>query len=349
MKRTLFKIILVVCGLVVGFILCEIGARVWLWRQFSIWPEHLTDNIPTDPNRDIKQVETMRTDENPRIIFRLKPGLRGQLMNVPVELNHLGMRCDDLFEERTSDTLRIVSLGDSTMFGWRVHREESYMEVTRAELQRHFGDSRRVELLNMAVPGYMTVQEVELFLEEGLRYKPDIVVIQFDPNDFYVPYFVLRPRLFRLDKLYLREVRRLMRGEYAKPEAIAGDGDLSLIPEEYRSLQDWKAFHEAVETLAQSAKGVGARVYAVMLAEDVPMDGSNFESEPKRAARETFQNAGFKIIDTHPPVAEFMLAHGLDFMALCIDSNDKHPNPARHQIMADEIVRVLKSDLKEPR
>jgi hypothetical protein len=47
------------------------------------------------------------------------------------------------------------------------------------------------------VPGYNTQLEVEALRDKGLKYKPDVVVIGWCLNDFYLPFFMLQKENFR--------------------------------------------------------------------------------------------------------------------------------------------------------
>ena len=47
-----------------------------------------------------------------------------------------------------------------------------------------------MEIINTAVPGYNTVMEIETMKENGLRYKPDIVIVGYIVNDFDLPNFI---------------------------------------------------------------------------------------------------------------------------------------------------------------
>ncbi len=39
------------------------------------------------------------------------------------------------------------------------------------------------EIINLAIPGYNTVQELILLKEWGFTYRPDLIIVGFAPND----------------------------------------------------------------------------------------------------------------------------------------------------------------------
>lgn len=93
---------------------------------------------------------------------------------VLVRTNALGMR------DRPHDPLpapggfRIVVLGDSFMEAYQVPLEQSLPYLLQERLA-----SRGVEVLNLGVGGYSTAQELLALEEDGLRYRPDLVVLAF--------------------------------------------------------------------------------------------------------------------------------------------------------------------------
>jgi len=77
-------------------------------------------------------------------------------------------------------TRRILILGDSNTFGANVVREQTYPRVLET-LLRQRGAS--VEVISMAYGGWATDQELEALVNEGLSYRPDLVLVQFTIND----------------------------------------------------------------------------------------------------------------------------------------------------------------------
>ncbi len=71
--------------------------------------------------------------------------------------------------------LIVVALGDSVTYGTHVTQEERWTEVLETALRtRHPG--RRVEVLNMAVPGYTLEQMARVYEDVARPYQPNLVV-----------------------------------------------------------------------------------------------------------------------------------------------------------------------------
>ena len=93
--------------------------------------------------------------------------------------NELGLRDDPVSDDGAR---RILSLGDSCTFGWRVPQQGAYPQQLQALLDRSYG-AGRFRVINAGFPGYTIVQGLAYLRERGLALKPEIVVIAFGFND----------------------------------------------------------------------------------------------------------------------------------------------------------------------
>jgi lysophospholipase L1-like esterase len=115
---------------------------------------------------------------NPAIAHVHKPNVSAHLMGVDVRINSDGLRDREYPEER-NEKYRIIFLGDSLTLGWGVRQEESFEHLLEEELGRR----APVEILNFGTGNYNTEQETNLFIEKGLKYRPDKVVLFYFIND----------------------------------------------------------------------------------------------------------------------------------------------------------------------
>lgn len=133
-----------------------------------------------------------------------KPNLR----NMPVfedkilNTNSSGLRgAKDYSYGKHPTNMRIVILGDSFTFGDGVSDTETYSYYLQQMIPT-------VEVINMGVHGYGHDQMLILFMEEGLKYQPDIVILGFVYADTY------------------RNVLRFR--DYAKPKFVFDNGELKV-------------------------------------------------------------------------------------------------------------------------
>ncbi len=96
--------------------------------------------------------------------------------SVQVTYNSTGWRDEEHNLENDHDTFRILVLGDSFMEGYSVELEDMFHK----QIER-LGRKERIdiEVINLGVGGYGTLQEYLVFRDIGRHYKPDIVLLGF--------------------------------------------------------------------------------------------------------------------------------------------------------------------------
>lgn len=129
--------------------------------------------------------------DNGRDVYQLQPTLSLEFGHKTLRTNADGMRADhDYPVERLPNSVRIIGIGDSGMFGWNTEQGENYMAVLESLLKAR-SDGVTYEVLNLAVPGYNTQLEVEHLRAVGLKYQPDVVVLGWCVNDYQLPMFLI--------------------------------------------------------------------------------------------------------------------------------------------------------------
>lgn len=114
-----------------------------------------------------------------------KPDVNGEVKTAPGNFfrrshNNRGLRSlSGAAYEKPAGTKRVLLIGDSFFWGYNVNDDEVLSEILRQRL------GAGVEVLNGAVPGYGTDQELLWLAEEGLKYRPDYVILGcFPTNDW---------------------------------------------------------------------------------------------------------------------------------------------------------------------
>jgi lysophospholipase L1-like esterase len=97
-----------------------------------------------------------------------------------IRTNSAGLREREIPYDRTPGRRRILCLGDSTVVGFEVAEEDRFTRVAERVLRE---SGRDVEILNAGFRGYGTDQILLFLREEGLRYRPDVVVYFWSTND----------------------------------------------------------------------------------------------------------------------------------------------------------------------
>jgi lysophospholipase L1-like esterase len=287
----------------------------------------------------------VRLSSNPRIIYELVPGLDVTFLGAPLRTNADGFRGPLVPPSRTRPAVRVVGLGDSVMFGWGVSEEDTYLARLRSRLGRA-SPGVAWEVVNTAVPGYNTAMEVETLEAKGLRFDPDVVILNFVGNDLGLPNFVEeRPDVLSLRRSFLLDfVRARLHGESepgprlvgVSPEArrFGGEADLARVPLRFHGLVGPRPWRAAMERLRDLSRARGFEV--LMLA----------HPEIFGYARDTAQELGFPLVETGESVRAWARERGLPDIQgppLTVTAEDPHPSAIGHAIIATVLEERLRS------
>jgi len=124
--------------------------------------------------------KTYRLSDNRNLLYELLPNSTATIRGKEYAINDTGFR-DKNYPQIKLNTTRIICVGDSITYGWRVPLEKTYHK----QLEKLFNKKKsKVDIMGMGVPGYNTVQEYYLIREKALDFNPDMVILQICPNDF---------------------------------------------------------------------------------------------------------------------------------------------------------------------
>jgi hypothetical protein len=149
---------------------------------------------------------------DPVLGWSLRPATQGWFTKryaaarpVFVRVSDAGFRDREHALDKPDGVFRVAVLGDEQSEAMHVELDDSWWSQLGRELEGcSVAGGRRVEMLNFAVNGYGTAQELVLLESVAMRYRPDLVLLQFsagnDPqnNSFALSHDKQRP-YFRLD------------------------------------------------------------------------------------------------------------------------------------------------------
>ena len=165
--RLVKKTALLLAGVVVSFLVAEIAVRL----------------LRVAPRVAILDTGRFRLSDDPRIGYEPIPGYEYHFTRKSYRGrgNSLGLRDREHELDKLPGTLRIAVLGDSIAAGLKI---DDRADVFPFVLERMLnGNDLNAEVLNFAVNGYNTMQEVALFERSGLTYQPDLVLVAYCLND----------------------------------------------------------------------------------------------------------------------------------------------------------------------
>ena len=298
------------------------------------------------------------------IVYELKPNVRGRFMGQPLLINSQGLRDYEYTRRKAPGTFRIVGVGDSSLFGWGVPLEDSGLKVLERRLNEE-SRARKFEVVNFAVPGYNTAMESETFVQRCLEYAPDLVLLNFNTNDYDVPQFMRRPNdLATLRRSYLFDlaysvydgvmtVERESLGVFefrhrtiAERQAARLDEDPAL-PDEYRYMVGAKGVVRALERLTAAAHTRGIPLVVFDVKPQPGFDPKYVRDELRDGQRELLEREsrrlGFYFLNTYPYFMNYLKQHP-DASAgsvFAVSAADGHPNTLAHSINAQALFEYL--------
>ncbi len=154
----------IVLGLVLFLVLGEIAAR--LWGAAVGGAGSLYDYVVQGEKR-----------------FKMRPGVSvvvpERYGDIHYSFNREGYRDVD-HAPAPPGQRRIVWLGDSVSFGLGVDQDRTFVSRLRKELAPR-------ELVSLAIFAYHAGNHLDALREDGLKHRPELVVVQFYMNDLSVP------------------------------------------------------------------------------------------------------------------------------------------------------------------
>lgn len=159
-RHIFFTFILVLLSLLLAFALGEIMLRLLGYH-----------GVPMSTISNVIEVD------DPILNWRIAPNSERREGKIIYHFNNEGFRDADHAIRNETGRKRIIVLGDSVTVGYGVAGEDIFSSV----LQQRLGN--RVEVINISAGGLNTPQETHLFELEGIKYKPDMVILNFILND----------------------------------------------------------------------------------------------------------------------------------------------------------------------
>ena len=330
-RQSIFKIISILLGVLLSLLLAEVAYRIYHFASYSDMKDIRAGkrNPVVSPDEAVKLGEIILLSIHRNIVYELIPSSKYRFQGALVETNSNGFKDREYPKSKQKRTFRIVGLGDSVMFGWGVGEADCYL--TKLEDKLNEQDSKSVEVINSAVPGYNTVMEVATFAHKFELETVDMVIINFVGNDLDLPNFIRKkPAYFGIKKSFILQRfeendgndRNLQEAPFN--EAItAYQRDADKVPPEYRHLVGEESYNAAMKELAQLQTKYGFKV--IVLSTD-PM------GEYPTFVKRTCENLGFELLEIWPYWQKYKSDNPNAVWVL--SNSDGHPSAVGHSVIA---------------
>jgi len=347
LRRLTLVLLCVAAGVVVLLLLSEFAVRMWqlappLTKQYLLMKRRAPDPI---------------------LPYKLRPSIAftGRSDTDEFDFRHVhnssGFRDEERAYRKPAGVFRILGLGDDFTYGIGARYEESYLRRLEQALNARSGARPRVEVIKAGIPGYFTQPERMLLQVYGVRYQPDIVVVEFVVDDvvdtyrgleairvdetgylkvrearaigpvgtfLYIHSDLARIVLSRYLKRRIAEKDRVIRDEVYKPNGLYED--------------EWRQIEKELTTMAEVTRSIGSRLVLLYIAEhDVAaLDAAERDYPPQRLSQWAERNS-VTFVNTVPAI----LAAAASSPTPLYYARDTRCTPAGYAIVADELYKAL--------
>lgn len=302
-------------------------------------------------NGELYNRAVMEIDLTTPRLFRHRPGLAISFRGFDFHTDSRGFRGEERASPKPDGTRRLVFVGDSVVLGWGVDEEETFVARVQEDLCRR--SRERWETVNAGHLLHDTTQELAAFVEQGLAYEPDLVLLVYVDNDVVLT----------------REVyERAQRGE---DPSLAGGADSEQAARVKRRIERlaflgrWlPSVHDVLTFLLVQTSPV-AQTGAATHAESIGLDlegGWAASRDALLALRDRCVQHGarFAVLDYYrgnelsERVERLCAEHGIPYASIAFTPEelasgvvnsraDTHANPRGHRILADKILQAVGS------
>ena len=345
------NLLLLIASMLLGFLLLEAGIRIksyWdAYDESTAFRELENHNAKIDTTKNASLRDLVRHSNSSGIIYELKPNLCTRFKDEVVRTNQYGFRGPGYSMAKPDNTIRILGLGDSVMFGWGVKDNESVLSLISVYLNRRY-PNYNWETINTAVPGYNTAMQIATLQHKGIFFDPDLVIVSYLPNDLRLPNFLYTPPdYFGIHKSYLADfVSSRFQSNHAKKTPLLAatpaewvHRNTSLknadrIPDAFKYMVGYTGYANAMRTFKeiQNKQGFESVVFAVEYTEKI---------------RSILADTGISFCDAAPVVHRYMQDKNIANYRqsiIVLNKSDPHPSAIGHQLLADAIISYLEGN-----
>lgn len=249
------------------------------------------------------------------------------------DYNTEGLRDHEHTLRKRAGVQRVACLGDSVTMGWSIRPREAWPQMLE-ELAASRG--RDLDVMNVALGGWSTRQELTAYRRIARRYRPDLVLLGVCLND--IPEMqnnLSRPSPW-LAQLHRHSalVRRVVG---AQRREIGDVEELFTLPDSPKVRQGWERLFAEVRELRDEVEADRGR-FAVLV---FPFRFQVTPQAPPPVAQRTMadfcRREGIPLLDPLPALAHLGTSAFLDY---------DHFNPAGSRLVAEQVLEspLLRSD-----
>lgn len=317
-------------------------------------------------------LETKGSPEQPYYLFR--PNEQYEWEGIPVQIGSAGFRTEEFSLPKPAGTFRILTIGDSTTFGWRVQQAETYgkqleqllngqnpaQQIVEADprvcpivAEGDSGVCPNYEVINAGVPGWTLEAERNFLLDQGFGYEPNAIILSITVvNDITTapvlkdenPLFVwLRDKTYSWS--FLTTQARFLMARQVGPEAIPNLNPRNDAKAYYPLKLDNPIYDRVwgyVGDMYEASQARNIPFYIIVFPTAFQVNSSKHPDVAQQVLNERAALAGIPIIDLLPvytaACAEMAAGACEGYENALFADIWMHPNPAGHLLAAQQIL-----------
>jgi lysophospholipase L1-like esterase len=318
-------------------ILLGMGLILWTLVCFEVGIRVISNFTPNYVVEMLKYTSKLMIHSTiPHVTHEHKPNSSAHLMGVDIKLNSLGHRNPDLKEIKKPNEKRIHVIGSSLALGWGVNEEEGFVNLIESKLNKDISPKTNLNYVmsNAGVGNYNTFYQVELFEKQVGIIKPDVVILQYFINDAepnavqtngaLIKHSLLAGFLYKYFLTYSMGANKSLESYY-----------LSLYKDDEPS---WKNTKSSLLKFKQICNERGITSVALMIPNLSDLSKNSGYPSLYGKIERIFQQSKIPVIDTFSALSE---AFENNSISARVASDDPHPSPSAHKIIADELYKFL--------
>jgi hypothetical protein len=307
--------------------------------------------------------------------WKMRPSTKQPWGGVMVTTNAKGLRGPEVAYEKPAGVVRVLYLGDSVAFGYMVARwQNTFPFIADTLVARAAGV--RVETIDAGVGGYSPWQEFRYLRDEGMRYDPDVVVVNFVLNDVTEKFTLVQyggyeePVQLRnsyyswLDVILshsalVYQVKNFAR-EWKARRVLGSDTQLGAIKKEIFDVETmmrhpndehvqgaWKMTLENLQEIFDLCRERGVSTLLVIHPFAVQLDDPAALDAPQRQLGAYAREHGIRTVDLLPILRRHLDENGRTALSLYLDHD--HLSIEGHRVAAAAIADTLSAIVEERR
>jgi len=260
------------------------------------------------------------------------PNKSGLYYGTTITTNADGFRDYNYDVKKPSSTYRIMMLGDSITLGWGVNSSDTFSKRIERKIN-NISNGKKFEVINTGIGGYNTKMEVELLKQKGLKYNPDLIILNYYINDPELPrkpsitFYYLQKNLYTYAFFWDKFSNLLLR--------LKNESYLNYYSQLYgNSYEGRQVMLQSIGELAKIAHEKNIKLLIVVYPEFHNFKNYEFDYATNLVRNASASNSAY-FLDLLPYFKK------VNPESVWVSYEDAHPNALGHSIAADAITEYL--------